>query len=123
MRLKRFKEHSEIGLLLVSQPNIEPLVIEVDQVSDLRCPTIMEIRRTAGNPANDGYLGFADIGALAGDHGDAEIGDGEGLPREWPVHSTVNTGNPETSRLGGDAPVTPISTVKLDEWLPTPGLL
>src|SRR6516165_2451784 len=81
---QRTLKRDEIGFLLVGEPDIEALVIELYDIAKRRCRAVMKIGRPRCQAAQDRPLHFADIGTLPGDRGTARVGDLEHLAGQWP---------------------------------------
>ena len=62
-------------LLLGSEPNTEPLIIERYDIRQRRRRTIVKIRRPSREPAQNRTLDFTDIGTLPTDYRSTEVGD------------------------------------------------
>src|SRR5215831_135449 len=79
---ERFKKGDQIVLFLVRKPDAEALVIEIHDVIESRCGSVMKIRRACSQSAQDWTFHFADIGTMAADECPARIGDPENLALE-----------------------------------------
>jgi len=71
---QRFQERYEVVFVLPGQIQVEARVVKIDGIHERRCGTVVEIGRAAGKPSQDWTFEFADVGALAGDHGAADVG-------------------------------------------------
>src|SRR5260370_5251519 len=77
------KKIDQIILLPLGESNAEPLVVKIHRVGQCRRGAIVKVRRTRRQPAQDGSLDLADVGALAGNQCTARIGHHKSLPRMW----------------------------------------
>src|SRR4029077_19877755 len=80
---KSVQKGEEIGLLLRGKADTEALVVELDDVAQRGGRAVVEIGRARRKTAQDGSFDFPDIGAFAGDHGTADIGDLEVPAGQW----------------------------------------
>src|SRR5881397_1891017 len=74
-RSERPEEGDEVRLLLVSESDVEPHVVEVDDSIQRGRRAVVEIRRAAGDPAEDRALKLPNVLPLAGDERPAGVGD------------------------------------------------
>src|SRR5919109_158765 len=115
---ERPEEGDEVRLLLVSESDVEPHVVEVDDGLQRGRRAVVEIRRAAGEPAEDGALKLPDVLPLPGDERQAEVerrwhrvvahvrrivahraGAGDRLPGEERVVEPAHAGNGERLRI------------------------
>src|SRR5205809_3516125 len=72
--LQHFQEGGQIFALLICQPDIEPRVVEVDQVVDPVGYTSVEIRRPRRQAAEDRRLELTYVSDLTGGHRPPGVG-------------------------------------------------
>jgi len=80
--LERIQEIDQVGLFPFCKADIETLVVELDDVTQVAGRAVMEIRCARRESTQDWSLEQSDICALASDHGLAQIGNLIDLPGE-----------------------------------------
>src|SRR6185437_2802441 len=70
---------------LFGEADLEPLIVEGDDVGQGERRPVVKIRRTRRQTTQDRPFELADVGALARDHGAAEVGDGKRRSFQWPA--------------------------------------
>ena len=82
------------------EADIEALVVELDDVAQVRGRAVVEVGGASGKPAQDRSLEAADIFALAADHGAARVGDLIDLAFQRMAVGDVGAGEREHRQFG-----------------------